>query len=119
MANILSDAAFGQWIQASQIRTQLFRQADRQYDSAAADELFTMWKERQGIVNQTAAAEKNTRKQAIRTASTGNATGSNEAASRKIYRRADIVKLMQTDPDRYEALSDEILKAYAEKRVRS
>lgn len=119
MANILSDVAFGQWIQASQIRTQLFRQADRQYDSAAADELFTMWKERQGIVNQTAAAEKNTRKQAIRTASTGNAIGSTEAASRKIYRRADIVKLMQTDPDRYEALSDEILKAYAEKRVRS
>lgn len=118
MAQILSDPAFGNWIQASQIRTQLFIQADKQFDPAAADELFSMWKDRQGVVSQTVAAEKQTRKQAVRTASTGNATGSSEASARKIYRRADIVKLMQTEPDRYEALSEEILKAYSEGRVK-
>ena len=36
----------------------------------------------------------------------------------KVYRRADIIKLMKTDPERYNALSDEILKAYAEGRVK-
>lgn len=119
MTEILADQAFGQWIQDSPIRTQLFVQADKNFDYAAADELFSLWKERRGVVAKTAEAEKATRKQAVRTASTGNATGSAEAASRKIYRRADIVKLMKTDPDRYQSLSDEILKAYAEGRVRS
>ena len=53
MNQILSTGAFAEWIQASKIRTQLFVQADKQYDYDAADELFTAWKERQGIVNQT------------------------------------------------------------------
>ena len=30
----------------------------------------------------------------------------------------DIIKLMKTDPDRYQSLSDEIMKAYAEGRVK-
>lgn len=119
MSDILSNPAFGDWIKASKIRTQLFAQADKQYDVDAADELFTLWKERQGVVNQTVQAEKQTRKQAVKQASTGSATGSTEAVSRKIYRRADIIKLMRTDPDRYAALSDEIMKAYADGRVKS
>ena len=118
MTQILSNPAFGEWIQSSKIRTQLFVQADKQYDSEAADELFTLWKERQGVVTQTVEAEKQTRKQAVKQASTGSATGSAEGASRKIYRRADIIKLMKTDPDRYASLSDEIMKAYSEGRVK-
>lgn len=119
MAEILSTPSFGEWVKNSKIRTQLFYQADKQYDYEAADELFTTWKERQGIVNQTVSAEKQTRSKAVKQASTGNITGSTEAASRKIYRRADIIKLMRTDPDRYAALSDEIMKAYSEGRVKS
>lgn len=119
MNQILSTGAFAEWIQASKIRTQLFVQADKQYDYDAADELFTAWKERQGIVNQTVNSERQTRSKAVKQASTGNATGSTETVSRKIYRRADIIKLMKDDPDRYAALSDEIMKAYAENRVKS
>ena len=101
------------------IRTQLFAQADTQYDYEAADELFTNWKERQQAVGQTVAQEKASRKEAVKTASTGNAKGSGEAATRKVYRRSDIIKLMQTDPDRYLSLSDEIMQAYQEGRVRN
>ena len=36
----------------------------------------------------------------------------------KVYRRADIIKLMKNDPDRYQALADEIMAAYAEGRVK-
>jgi hypothetical protein len=36
----------------------------------------------------------------------------------KIYRRADVIKLMQTDPDRYALMGEEITKAYSEGRVR-
>jgi len=118
MQAILTDGKFAEWIKGSKIRTQLFVQADQQYDAEAADELFTNWKERQGVVSQTVANEKDSRKTAVKNASTGNARGSGEAASRKVYRRSDIIKLMQTDPDRYLSLSDEITQAYAEGRVR-
>ena len=119
MNDILQDAKFAEWIQGSKVRTNLFVQADQQYDHEAADELFTMWKERQGIVQQTAAAEKAGRKQQVKAASTGNVRGNPDGNHRKIYRRADIIKLMKTDPDRYMQMSDEIMQAYQEGRVKS
>tara|TARA_R110000787_G_scaffold234339_1_gene341206 strand:- start:244 stop:1035 length:792 start_codon:yes stop_codon:yes gene_type:complete len=118
MDGILQDTKFAEWIKASKIRTQLFVSADQQYNHDAADELFNLWKERQSIVQQTAQVEQKARKQAVKTASTGNARGSSESAPKKIYRRADIINLMRNDPNRYAALSEEILQAYAEKRVR-
>ena len=118
MQEILGDAKFAEWIKASKIRTQLFVAADQQYDADAADELFTLWKERRAVTQQTAVVEKQARKQQIKAANTGNMQGSGEASRRKVYRRADIIKLMKTDPERYQALSEEIFRAYAEGRVK-
>ena len=55
MQEILQDGKFVDWIKGSKIRTQLFAQADTQYDYEAADELFSLWKERQQAVGQTVA----------------------------------------------------------------
>ena len=118
MQTILNDSKFAEWIKASKVRTKLFVQADQQYDYEAADELFSLWKERQSTVKQTAAVETQARKQQLKSANTGSARGTSEGARKKIYRRADIIKLMKTDPERYQALSDEIFKAYQEGRVR-
>ena len=118
MQIILKDPKFAEWIKASKIRTQLFVQADQQYDADAADELFSLWKERKTVAQQTAQVEKQARKQQVRAANTGNARGSAEGSRKKVYRRADIIKLMKNDPDRYQALSDEIMAAYAEGRVK-
>ena len=118
MQAILGDPKFAEWIKASKIRTQLFVAADQQYDADSADELFTLWKERKVVTQQTANVEKQARKQTLKAASTGNARGSSQGTRKKIYRRADIIKLMRTDPDRYTALADEIMAAYAEGRVK-
>jgi len=118
MQEILNDSKFAEWIKASKIRTQLFVAADQQYDADSADELFTLWKERKTVTQQTANVEKQARKQQVKAANTGNARGSAEGSRKKVYRRADIIKLMRTDPDRYQALSDEIMAAYAEGRVK-
>ena len=118
MDNILKDDRFAEWVKASKIRTQLFVQADQQYDYDAANELFSLWKERQGVVQQTAQVEKQARKQQLKAASTGKARGSAEGSRKKVYRRADIIKLMRDDPERYQALSNEIMQAYQEGRVR-
>ena len=114
---IMKDPKFVEWVKGSKIRTQLLAYADQAYDFDSADELFTTWKERQQVVTQTAEMEKQGRKKAVKAASTGNTRGSNPV-SKKIYRRADIIKLMRTDPDRYQSLSEEILTAYKEGRVR-
>ena len=118
MEAILQDTKFAEWIQASPTRTRLFVEADQQYNTDAADELFSNWKERQNIVQQTAQVEQQARKQTAKAASTGNPRGSSESAPKKIYRRADIINLMKTDPNRYAALQPEIMLAYQEGRVR-
>lgn len=115
---VLGDKAFNEWVAASKIRLQLFKQADSTYDTDAADELLSLWKERKQYTTQAVSNEKAARKEQIKTASTGSVSGSGEAPSKKIYRRADLIKLMQTDPDRYMSMADEIQTAYAEKRVR-
>ena len=118
MESILQDAGFAEWIKGSKVRTQLFVQADQGYDYDAADELFSLWKEKTSVAQQTANVEKQARKNTLKSASTGNARGTAEGSRKKVYRRADIIKLMRTDPERYQSLSDELLKAYAEGRVR-
>lgn len=118
MDHVLEDPKFAEWIKGSKVRTQLFVQADQQYDYDAANELFSLWKERANIVQQTAKAERANRKSAVKAAATGNARGAAEGSRKKTYRRADIIKLMKNDPERYSALSEEILRAYAEGRVK-
>ena len=118
MEAVLQDPKFAEWIKGSKVRTQLFVQADQGYDYDAANELFSLWKEKNQVVQQTAQAEKAARKSAVKSANTGNARGTAEGSRRKVYRRADIIKLMRTDPERYQSMSDELLKAYAEGRVK-
>ena len=115
---VVQDGSFVEWIGKSKVRQELFSRADRNFDFDAANELLSTWKERKQVVNQSQAVEKIERKQAIRSASTGSTKGSGETASKKTYRRADIIELMRTNPDRYEQLAPEIMQAYAEGRVK-
>jgi len=118
MAEILADSKFVDWVQESSFRTKLLQQADRNFDYEAADEVFSLWKDRQSLIGQTVNAEKSSRSASIKSASTGGAAGTAETKSKKVFRRADIIKLMKTDPNRYAALSDEIMLAYQEGRVK-
>lgn len=115
--SIVQNQKFLEWVSGSKIRTELLRKADA-YDYDSANELFSLWKERQNIVNDTVATETQARKQSVKNGSTGNTRGSSEQSKRKIYRRADIVELMTKDPERYQALASEIRQAYAEGRVK-
>lgn len=115
--NIVQDQKFLEWVGASKIRTDLLRKADS-YDFDSANELFSLWKERQNLVNDTVKTETQARKQSVKNGATGNTRGSSEQSKRKIYRRADIVELMQKDPNRYQAMAAEIRQAYAEGRVK-
>jgi hypothetical protein len=120
-ATVASDAGFQDWVKSSAIRLNLFAKADAEYDFESADELLSTYKElrqikQQNQNTQTAAVENKAQAQAMK-AATVDVGGSGET-SRKVYRRADLIKLRMTDPDRYMALQDEILSAYAQGRVK-
>lgn len=117
-AEIVGSDEFANWVMGSKVRQELFKRADNQFDYDAADELLSTWKERKSIVKQTKEHEETARKQQAKAASTGTAKGSGETPRKKIYRRADIIKLMQNDPQRYLDLADEITLAYSEGRVK-
>jgi hypothetical protein len=119
LKDIAISPEFQKWIMGSKVRQQLYEQANNQYNYDAADELFSTWKEIRNVTRQTVEVERKERKQALNAASTGGASGSTEAPSKKIYRRADIIELMRTDPKRYQNMSNEIMKAYQEGRVRN
>jgi hypothetical protein len=120
-ATIASDTGFQDWVKSSAIRLNLFAKADAEFDFESADELLSTYKELKQIKQQTqnvqsAAVESKAQEQAMR-AATVDVGGAGES-SRKVYRRADLIKLKMTDPDRYMQLSDEIMSAYAEGRVK-
>lgn len=113
----VEDPAFQNWVASSKIRTRLFAEANA-YDYDSADELLSTWRERNQVAQATVAAEKTDRQRQLKAAAAVPAQGSDEAPSKKIYRRADIIRLMQTDPDRYDLMQPEIMAAYAEGRVK-
>jgi hypothetical protein len=120
-ATIAQDAGFQDWVKSSAIRLNLFARADAEFDFESADELLSTYKElkqikQQNQVQQSANVESKSQEQAMR-AATVDVGGAGET-SRKVYRRADLIKLRMTDPDRYMQLSDEIMAAYAEGRVK-
>lgn len=117
-AEIIKTPAFGEWVTKSKVRTRLLQEADANYDFDSADELLSLWKERQEAVKSAVEVEQTQRKQQVKTASSGSSKGSGEKPARKVYRRADIIELMRKDPTRYEALMPEIRQAYSEGRVK-
>lgn len=116
--DIITNDGFQSWVQESPIRSRLFVEADN-YSVDAADELLSTWKALNGVERNQEVAELKQQKQKrkLKEAHSEVATGSNPSSG-KVYRRSDLIRLKMTDPDRYEALGDDIYKAYAEGRVR-
>ena len=117
----VQDPDFAEWVKASPVRLQMYADADTNlnYDSAA--ELLGNWsyiKTAKTQKQQQATTEviKQDRKQALKTAAVN--TGSAGVSSKKTYKREDIRTLMIRDPDRYQAMQEELMEAYAEGRVK-
>ena len=120
---IASSQDFQDWVAASKVRTKLYVSADTEYDYDAADELLTTYKAIKGTKSvKTEEAEKQAeqlkgnREKQLKAASVD--VGGSGEVSRKVYRRADLIRLKMNDPDRYNSLSDEIMRAYQEGRVK-
>jgi len=117
---VIQDPQFFEWIKVSPVRTRLFTEAHSQYDYDSAVELVSTWnimnKEKQVTQpNMVTESKKETAKN-LKAATVD--TGSPAPSSKKTYRRSDLINLRLRDPDRYYAMQDEIMSAYAEGRVK-
>ena len=115
--DIAKDQDFANWVKSSPVRIKIFEQADSGYDFDSANELLSTYKQLRGVKSkQMSDAGEASRKQTLK--AVGVDTGGSGESSKKVYRRADLIRLKMQDPNRYEALSDEIMVAYQEGRVR-
>ena len=115
--DIAKDQDFANWVKSSPVRIELFKRADAEYDYDSANELLSTYKQLRGVKKQqNEASNEATRKQNLK--AVGVDVGGSGESSKKVYRRADLIRLKMQDPNRYDALSDEIMAAYAEGRVR-
>jgi hypothetical protein len=95
----------------------LYARADGDFDYDSANELLTTYKELRGVkAQQSEKASDATRAKSMKAAQVD--VGGSGESSKRVYRRADLIRLKMTDPARYDALNDEILTAYAEGRVK-
>jgi hypothetical protein len=114
---IVQDQDFANWVKSSPVRIGLYAKADGEYDYDSANELLSTYKQLKGIkAKQTSEAGETQRKSNLK-AATVDVGGTGESGKR-VYRRADLIRLKMQDPARYDALSDEIMAAYAEGRVK-
>lgn len=119
--NLATSDSFINWVKASPVRIALYTKAESELDYDSANELLGTYQE----LTQAKAAQQATQIKAVESKAQDTAlkaagvdVGGSGEVSRKIYRRADLIKLKMTDPDRYMALQDEIMAAYAEHRVK-
>jgi len=116
-AQIVQDQDFANWVKSSPVRISLYAKADGEYDYDSANELLSTYKQLRGVkAKQTSEAGETQRKSNLKAASVD--VGGTGESGKRVYRRADLIRLKMQDPARYDALSDEIMAAYSEGRVK-
>ena len=116
----VSTKDFQDWVGSSEIRTEMFRKADSDFRPDYAIELFDMY-DKINMIDKTQEVKKEEskkRQDALKKTSSETRSSGDSLGGKKIYRRADLINLQVTDPNRYEALQDEIYSAYQEGRVK-
>jgi hypothetical protein len=110
---------FLRWAQGSESRKRLLYEGHSQYNVQAASDLLDWYKQEIKNTQEIVQAETDLRHTERRQAATGAARASSDADGKKVYRRADILRLMTENPDRYyEELAEDVQLAYQEGRVR-
>ena len=95
--DVIRDGEFLEWVKASPIRLNMFALADSQYDFAAADELLSTFKQirsvkaKETVETGQRSLNKNLQAAAVDVGGTGE-------SSKKVYRRADLIRLRMNDP---------------------
>ena len=116
-SQVVNDSEFQSWVKSSPVRLGLYAKADAEFDYDSANELLSTFKQLRGVkAKETEQAGTAARTKSMKAAQVD--VGGSGESSKRVYRRADLIRLKMTDPARYETLSEEIMQAYSEGRVR-
>jgi hypothetical protein len=117
---IVASDDFANWIKSSRVRIDLFTRANN-FDFDSAEELLETYTAIRGTKTKQADTDlitndKSNRSQALKSAAVPK--GGSGEVGKPVYRRVDLIRLRMQDPERYNAMQDEIMQAYSENRVK-
>lgn len=114
---VMASDGFQTWVKSSPVLLNALAEADKNFDYQTGADILRLYKS----VHQTQQREKEEvvkgRRERDLKAMATERGGSGEAP-RKIYSRVELLKLRQHDPERFDAMHDEIMRAYKEGRVK-
>ena len=121
--DVVNSDDFVSWVKASRVRIDLFAKANN-FDFDSAEELLETFTAIRGMKTQQSQkadevlirSEEQNRSQALRSAAVQK--GGTGEVSKPIYKRVDLIRLRMQDPERYNAMQDDIMAAYNEGRVK-
>ena len=114
---VVASSEFQNWVTESPGRLRTFQTAHQEFDADLAADLIDMYKTTRKVATEEAVLEREAKAKAdLKVARVE--SGGDAGNTKKIYKRAELIKLKQTDPDRYRRMYPEIHQAYAEKRVK-
>jgi hypothetical protein len=118
--DIVASDDFANWIKSSKVRLDLFARANA-YDFDAAEELLDTYTTIKGVkatqADETLKQSESTKRNQTLKAAAVQKGGTGEVG-KPIYRRVDLIRLRMQDPERYNAMQDDIMAAYNEGRVK-
>lgn len=127
-AEVLADPEFRAWVESVPARKKRLLEANANYDFETGDELFSTYKEikaAKAVATPAPASKDTAAAQAARAAALnagkvpgGNASPPGSTSVGKIFRRSDLTRLRNENPEKYHEMGDEILLAYKENRVK-
>jgi hypothetical protein len=112
---VIADPRFREWVSSSATRVRLFNEADANYDYDIATDLLNDYKAMVGQEAEQASEQREGKVKALKNAAP--ASGGAGKGKTKKYKASDLMRLKNTDPDRYDKLQGEITRAYSEGRV--
>ena len=118
--DIVASDDFANWIKSSKVRLDLFARANA-YDFDAAEELLDTYTTIKNVktvqADETLKQTENVKRNQTLKAAAVQKGGTGEVG-KPIYRRVDLIRLRMQDPERYNAMQDDIMAAYNEGRVK-
>jgi len=114
---VVNSPEFSQWVNQSPARQRMFQEAHSGYDAGLASELLDFYKSSHKMsIDDAREYRDNTASEGLKAATVER--GSSNSSVKKVFRRADLIRLKIEQPTRYSAMEGEIQRAYAEGRVK-
>lgn len=117
--DVVQDPNFQNWVQESNVRLQMFQEADQNYDFDKANELLDTYKALKGGSQQdNSQSEGLTDEDIAATQEAGLERGNSQKATKKVYSARQIIELKKNNPKKYKQMLPEIKQAYQDGRVK-